>query len=155
MFLVSFSPCYSVSFAHLALAVLCYIQGNLKEYCCYKVDKRIGELLRHRQRIRVRRQLAMEKQVNEAGVLKDRNGKVVGTLAQPTLPIVDFMDHDDDMRMQHRPTGRRKSIARFARSVSKKVKRPGLASGTVADEAGVGLPPTTGEWSDSRFLIKG
>lgn len=137
--------CCKVSFADLAIIVLCYIQGNLKEYCCYKVDKRIGELLRHRQRVRVRRQLAIEKQVNHSGVLKDRNGKVVGTLAQPTLPTLDFMEDDDDMRMLNHRMGRRKSIARFARSLSKKVKRPGPAVGTVADEAGVGLPPMSGE----------
>lgn len=140
--------------------MVCYIQGNLKEYCCYKVDKRIGELLRHRQRIRVRRQLALEKQVDPGGVLKDKNGKVVGKLALPTLPTLDFMEDDNDMRMQNQRMGRRKSIARFARSLSKKVKRPGPPSVTVADEAGVGLPPLSGgksstdkyyQMAESRF----
>lgn len=120
-------------------SVVCYIQGNLKEYCCHKVDKRIGELLRHRQRLRVRRQLALEKQ----GVLKDKNGKVVAAMALPTLPTLDFTEDDEDMRMRTERIGRRKSIARFAKSLSKKVKRSDPQSGMdiAANEAGVGLPP--------------
>ncbi|KAI8575092.1 hypothetical protein K450DRAFT_263315 [Umbelopsis ramanniana AG] len=32
--------------AILYIPLLCHIQGNLKEYCCHKVDKRISELLK-------------------------------------------------------------------------------------------------------------
>ncbi|KAJ3040018.1 hypothetical protein HK097_002686, partial [Rhizophlyctis rosea] len=34
------------------LPLLCRIRGNLKEYCCHKIDKRIGELLRRKSRKR-------------------------------------------------------------------------------------------------------
>ncbi|KAG8958081.1 hypothetical protein FRC03_009470, partial [Tulasnella sp. 419] len=30
----------------LYVPLLCYIRGNLKEYCCHKVDKRIAELIK-------------------------------------------------------------------------------------------------------------
>ncbi|KAG5460578.1 MAG: hypothetical protein BJ554DRAFT_7357 [Olpidium bornovanus] len=44
--------------------LLCRIQGNLKEYCCHKIDKRIGEILRKRSRRRFAR--AVKKQMIEA-----------------------------------------------------------------------------------------
>ncbi|KAJ9117251.1 hypothetical protein QFC20_000396 [Naganishia adeliensis] len=124
--------------------LVCYIQGNLKEYCCHKIDKRIAELLRHRQRLRVREQLAFEKQLGDEGILKDKNGKVIKTMALPTLPTLDFTEEDEDTRMRTERSGKRKSIARFARSLSRKAKkrperRPGM--GLAAHEAGVGLPP--------------
>lgn len=63
--------------------------------------------------------------------------------AMPTLPTLDFTEDDEDMRMRTERGGRRKSVARFARSLSRKVKlpqhRPGI--GAAAHEAGVGLPP--------------
>lgn len=141
--------CSSFRFVRLVLIqftfiVVCYIQGNLKEYCCHKIDKRIAELLRHRQRLRVREQLAFEKQLGDEGILKDKNGKVIKTMALPTLPTLDFTEEDEDMRMRTERSGKKKSIARFARSLSRKAKkrperRPGM--GLAAHEAGVGLPP--------------
>ncbi|ORY30221.1 hypothetical protein BCR39DRAFT_466825 [Naematelia encephala] len=71
--------------------LLCYIQGNLKassEYVCHKVDKRIAELLRKKQRQRVARNLALEKQLAKSG-MKTMNGEMV----LPTLPDVKL---DDD-----------------------------------------------------------
>ncbi|KAJ9097719.1 hypothetical protein QFC21_004757 [Naganishia friedmannii] len=126
------------------IPLVCYIQGNLKEFCCHKVDKRIAELLRHKQRARVRQQLALEKQMGEEGVLKDKKGKVIAAVALPTLPTLDFAEDDEDMRMATQRMGRRKSIARFARSLSQKVKKTPPAPHGVnaaAAEAGVGLPP--------------
>ncbi|KAI9489215.1 hypothetical protein BDB00DRAFT_632482 [Zychaea mexicana] len=49
---------FGISFLLVCLAfimyvpLLCHIQGNLKEYCCHKVDKRIAELLRRQARKR-------------------------------------------------------------------------------------------------------
>ncbi|KAI9247449.1 hypothetical protein BDA99DRAFT_489305 [Phascolomyces articulosus] len=37
----------------LYIPLFCHIQGNLKEYCCHKVDKRIAELLHHQARKRI------------------------------------------------------------------------------------------------------
>jgi hypothetical protein len=47
-----------ISFANLIVAffiyipLLCRIRGNLKEYACHKIDKRIDELLRKKSRKR-------------------------------------------------------------------------------------------------------
>lgn len=47
-----------ISFANLIVAFFVYmpllfkIRGNLKEYCCHKIDKRIDELLRKKSRKR-------------------------------------------------------------------------------------------------------
>ncbi|ORY01939.1 hypothetical protein K493DRAFT_334787 [Basidiobolus meristosporus CBS 931.73] len=38
--------------AFLYMFLVCEIQGNLKEYCCHKIDKRIAELLRNKARKR-------------------------------------------------------------------------------------------------------
>ncbi|KAI9494849.1 hypothetical protein BDB00DRAFT_786947 [Zychaea mexicana] len=40
----------------LYIPVFCQIQGNLKEYCCHKIDKRIAELLEKQRRKRMRDQ---------------------------------------------------------------------------------------------------
>ncbi|KAK9701307.1 Potassium transporter [Basidiobolus ranarum] len=57
--------------AFLYLFLVCEIRGNLKEYCCHKIDKRIAELLRYKARTRAR---------------KDRiqNGAI-----HPTKPVMD------------------------------------------------------------------
>ncbi|KAJ9124001.1 hypothetical protein QFC22_000793 [Naganishia vaughanmartiniae] len=134
--------------------LVCYIQGNLKEFCCHKVDKRIAELLRHKQRARVRQQLALEKKLGEDGVVKDKTGKVIAAVALPTLPTLDFTENDEDMRMAPQRVGRRKSISRFARSLSRKVRKPPAPRGinAAAAEAGVGLPPVQCE---SCLICKG
>ncbi|KAJ3106455.1 hypothetical protein HDU96_008217 [Phlyctochytrium bullatum] len=44
IFAVSFLSLIASFFIYIPL--LCVIRGNLKEYCCHKIDKRIGELLK-------------------------------------------------------------------------------------------------------------
>lgn len=151
------SSCFAMRRLLIFLAiVVCYIQGNLKEFCCHKVDKRIAELLRHKQRARVRQQLALEKKLGEDGVLRDKTGKVVAALALPTLPKLDYAENDEDMRIGTQLMGRRKSIARFARSLSRKVKKTPAPGGinAAATEAGVGLPPVQREFFSARLTFR-
>ncbi|QRV72529.1 vacuolar membrane protein [Ceratobasidium sp. AG-Ba] len=74
--------------------LLCYIQGNLKEYCCHKVDKRIAELIKRKNKLRVQRQarLARKEAAGDFSHLKDKNGQIVGANPQPTLPDIDIDD---------------------------------------------------------------
>lgn len=74
--------------------LLCYIQGNLKEYCCHKVDKRIGELIKRKIRIRQQREArnARKEAAGDFSHLKDKNGQVVGAALQPTLPDIEIDD---------------------------------------------------------------
>ncbi|KAJ3145323.1 hypothetical protein HDU89_007180 [Geranomyces variabilis] len=64
------------------IPLLCNIRGNLKEYCCHKVDKRIDEVLKRRQR--KREEQARKREQQEIA----KYGKVAG----PTLPSVDMDD---------------------------------------------------------------
>ncbi|KAG8747410.1 hypothetical protein FRC10_001081 [Ceratobasidium sp. 414] len=74
--------------------LLCYIQGNLKEYCCHKVDKRIAELIKRKNKLRLQRQaqLARKEAAGDFSHLKDKNGQIVGAHPQPTLPDIDIDD---------------------------------------------------------------
>lgn len=74
--------------------LLCYIQGNLKEYCCHKVDKRIAELIKRKNKLRLQRQaqLARKEAAGDFSHLKDKNGQIVGAQPQPTLPDIDIDD---------------------------------------------------------------
>ncbi|KAI8344844.1 hypothetical protein BC941DRAFT_409801 [Chlamydoabsidia padenii] len=75
---------FAISFILVCIAgtmyppLLCHIRGNLKEYVCHKVDKRIDELLRQQAR---RRQLGT------------RHKMTTQTLGKPTLPS---MTPEDD-----------------------------------------------------------
>ncbi|KAK9762112.1 Potassium transporter [Basidiobolus ranarum] len=62
--------------AILYIPLVCEIRGNLKEYCCHKIDKRIAELLRTRNRKRIMREQML-------------NGTV-----QPTKPNVEVFDEE-------------------------------------------------------------
>ncbi|KAG8696878.1 hypothetical protein FRC09_008212, partial [Ceratobasidium sp. 395] len=74
--------------------LLCYIQGNLKEYCCHKVDKRIAELIKRKNKLRLQKQaqLARKEAAGDFSHLKDKNGQVVNAPVQPTLPDIDIDD---------------------------------------------------------------
>ncbi|WWC68181.1 uncharacterized protein I206_102104 [Kwoniella pini CBS 10737] len=79
--------------------LLCYIQGNLKEYVCHKVDKRISELIKKKQRQRIARNAALEKKMAQGG-LKNAKGEVLDTtMPQPTLPQIRLED-DDSGRLE-------------------------------------------------------
>ncbi|KAI8820379.1 uncharacterized protein EV422DRAFT_530670 [Fimicolochytrium jonesii] len=79
---------WSISFLMTIVAALIYIpllmkiRGNLKEYCCHKVDKRIDEILKKKSRKRA--EAARKKEEDD---LK-KYGKSSGP--RPTLPTVDL-----------------------------------------------------------------
>jgi len=79
--------------------LLCYIRGNLKEYCCHKVDKRIAELIKRKTKQRVAKQVALAKK-EAAGDYSHRKNREPA-LPQPTLPSVS-LDDDDRSSMQPR-----------------------------------------------------
>ncbi|RKO89985.1 hypothetical protein BDK51DRAFT_15094, partial [Blyttiomyces helicus] len=60
--------------------LLCNIRGNLKEYCCHKIDKRISELLRKKSRKRI--EAARKAEIRE---IEKYGGRAPGG---PTLPNV-------------------------------------------------------------------
>ncbi|KAF8528762.1 hypothetical protein BU17DRAFT_37819 [Hysterangium stoloniferum] len=87
--------------------LLCYIRGNLKEYCCHKVDKRIAELIKRKNKQRLAKEalLAKKEAAGDFSHLKNKQGKIVGTvLPQPTLPSVSLDDADHlNMAMRRGP----------------------------------------------------
>ncbi|GAA6058278.1 hypothetical protein JCM3770_002888 [Rhodotorula araucariae] len=84
--------------AAMYVPLLCYIQGNLKEYACHKVDKRIAELMKRKNRRRLAKEaeLARREAAGDFRHLKDKKtGKLVGApRPQPTLPKVGIADGD-------------------------------------------------------------
>jgi len=82
--------------AILYVPLLCYIQGNLKEYCCHKVDKRISELIQRKRKQRVAKvqQLAKKEAAGDFSHRTDKNG-VVHNAPQPTLPQISLDDDDN------------------------------------------------------------
>ncbi|KWU45316.1 hypothetical protein RHOSPDRAFT_5342, partial [Rhodotorula sp. JG-1b] len=77
--------------AVIYVPLLCTIQGNLKEYCCHKVDKRISELMKRRNRRRLAREadIARREARGDFSHLKDKTGRMVrAPRPQPTLPSV-------------------------------------------------------------------
>jgi hypothetical protein len=84
--------------------LLCYIQGNLKEYCCHKVDKRIAELIKRKNKQRLAKQAALAKKeaAGDFSHLKDKQGRI-NVLPQPTLPSVSLDDDESDLRRQRNP----------------------------------------------------
>lgn len=77
---------------------LCYIRGNLKEYVCHKVDKRIAEVIRRRnkQRLAKAQALAKKEAAGDFSHLKNSKGEIVKQLPQPTLPNISLDDDEDD-----------------------------------------------------------
>ncbi|KAI9292531.1 hypothetical protein K502DRAFT_280846, partial [Neoconidiobolus thromboides FSU 785] len=69
----------------LYIPLLFKIQGNLKEYCCHKIDKRITKLLQTQSQKRIK-----ENEVYKLGHLK----KESESLIKPTLPKIQ-LDEDD------------------------------------------------------------
>lgn len=82
------------------IPLLCYIQGNLKEYVCHKVDKRIAEVIKRRNKERLAKAAALAKKeaMGDFSHLKNKKGEMVGKpLPQPTLPNLSVDDDDDDV----------------------------------------------------------
>ncbi|KAI0049643.1 hypothetical protein FA95DRAFT_1556738 [Auriscalpium vulgare] len=81
------------------IPLLCYIKGNLKEYCCHKVDKRISEIIkrRNKQRMVKAAALARKEAAGDFSHLKNKKGELVHQpLPQPTLPNISLDDDFDD-----------------------------------------------------------
>ncbi|KAF9147278.1 hypothetical protein BG015_011110 [Linnemannia schmuckeri] len=64
------------------IPLVSHIQGNLKEYCCYKIDKRIEELIKKNTKNRA----------NAAAKSKGGKDIAMENMGKPTLPQVDIMD---------------------------------------------------------------
>jgi hypothetical protein len=88
----------------LIIAAICYIpllihiRGNLKEYCCHKVDKRIELVMKRRKKERLEEnaKLAQKEAMGDYSHLKNKKGALVAKpLPQPTLPNVSLDDDDD------------------------------------------------------------
>lgn len=81
------------------IPLLCHIRGNLKEYCCHKVDKRITTVIKRRQKQRLveAAKNAKLEAMGDYSHLKNKKGEVVGApLPQPTLPNLSVDDDLDD-----------------------------------------------------------
>ncbi|RUP45610.1 hypothetical protein BC936DRAFT_147953 [Jimgerdemannia flammicorona] len=83
--------------------LLCHIQGNLKEYCCHKVDKRIAELLKKQSRKRVIQEKIERKQqlikAQKTGGILPRQS----SMPQPTLPNFDKLMSESTNYPTYRP----------------------------------------------------
>lgn len=92
--------------ALLYTPVLCHIRGNLKEYCCHKVDKRIAEIIKRRNKLRQQRaeELVKREAAGDFSHLKNKKGELVGKpQLQPTLPVLSVDDDFDDISsLKHR-----------------------------------------------------
>ncbi|KAJ3837866.1 hypothetical protein F5878DRAFT_584345 [Lentinula raphanica] len=80
------------------IPLLAHIRGNLKEYCCHKVDKRIDTVIKRRmkQRLVDAAKLAKKEAMGDYSHLKNKKGEMVGKpLPQPTLPNLSVDDDDD------------------------------------------------------------
>jgi hypothetical protein len=109
---------FLISFIQLVIAlflypfVLSYIKGNLKEYVCHKVDKRMGEVMRRMQKRRFNEAIELEKKVAAGETIMNSRGEVVdASLLQPTLPKIDLSDHPGPSRPSDRLLGRPMSPA--------------------------------------------
>lgn len=94
----------------LIIAGICYvpllmhIRGNLKEYCCHKVDKRISAIIKRKQKQRLveATKLAQKEAMGDYSHLKNKKGEIVGKpLPQPTLPNLSVDDDVDDASSLH------------------------------------------------------
>jgi hypothetical protein len=92
LFLISFIQIVIASFFYVPL--LFYIQGNLKEYVCHKVDKRMGDIMRRNQKQRFNRAVEFEKKLaNGETITNSRGEELDAALLQPTLPVI-ILDDD-------------------------------------------------------------
>ncbi|RDX55737.1 hypothetical protein OH76DRAFT_1397139 [Lentinus brumalis] len=81
------------------IPLLLHIQGNLKEYCCHKVDKRIAEIIKRRNKQRLAKAAALAKKeaAGDFSHLKNKKGEFIAKpLPQPTLPNLSVDDDFDD-----------------------------------------------------------
>jgi hypothetical protein len=91
MVLIAAAICY--------IPLLCHIRGNLKEYCCHKVDKRIDAVIKRRQkqRLAVTAKLAQKEARGDFSHFKNKKPP-----PQPTLPNLSVDDDDDNTSVNTR-----------------------------------------------------
>lgn len=90
LMLIGASLCY--------VPLLCHIRGNLKEYCCHKVDKRISSLIKRKkkQRLAESAKHAQKEAMGDYSHLKNKKGELTSKpLPQPTLPNLSVDDDND------------------------------------------------------------
>ncbi|CDR87876.1 uncharacterized protein SPSC_03560 [Sporisorium scitamineum] len=95
------------------IPLLCYIKGNLKEYCCHKVDKRVTELvhLKKKQRLAKVAEIARKEAAGDFSHLMNKKGEMVGqAIPQPTLPTVDVDLLNDEKPIKSAPLQRNNSV---------------------------------------------
>ncbi|KAG0260494.1 hypothetical protein BG011_001863 [Mortierella polycephala] len=81
VFMFALSLIMLIAAVILYIPLVSHIQGNLKEYCCHKIDKRIDGLIRKKSKTRA---------ADEAG--KNRKDAALVNMKQPTLPQVDILE---------------------------------------------------------------
>ncbi|OBZ90201.1 hypothetical protein A0J61_01745 [Choanephora cucurbitarum] len=74
------------------IPVLCHIRGNLKEYCCHKVDKRIEQILKKQAHYRVEKHKHAEQRGIKKAGYQQKEELEMHRYPQPTLPNVN-MNH--------------------------------------------------------------
>ncbi|KAI0796568.1 hypothetical protein C8Q75DRAFT_871232 [Abortiporus biennis] len=87
------------------IPLLAHIQGNLKEYCCHKVDKRISEIIKRRNKQRLAKAAALAKKeaAGDFSHLKNKKGELIAKpMPQPTLPNISLDDEEDKMSTRTR-----------------------------------------------------
>lgn len=80
------------------IPLLCHMRGNLKEYCCHKVDKRIDDIIKRKTKERrvENARNAKKEAMGDYSHLKNKKGELVAKpLPQPTLPTISLDDDDD------------------------------------------------------------
>ncbi|SJX61343.1 uncharacterized protein SRS1_10335 [Sporisorium reilianum f. sp. reilianum] len=95
------------------IPLLCYIKGNLKEYCCHKVDKRVTELvhLKKKQRLAKVAEIARKEAAGDFSHLMNKKGEMIGqAIPQPTLPTVDIDLLNDEKPLKSAPLQRNNSV---------------------------------------------
>ncbi|KAG0279301.1 hypothetical protein BGZ95_001662 [Linnemannia exigua] len=86
-----------IAAAVMYIPLVSHIQGNLKEYCCFKIDKRIDELIKKNTKERA----------NAAAKSKSsKGGKDIAMdyMGQPTLPQVDLLESAHTSSSAKKPT---------------------------------------------------
>ncbi|KAF9921989.1 hypothetical protein FBU30_007931 [Linnemannia zychae] len=81
VFMFALSLIMLISAAIMYIPLVSHIRGNLKEFCCHKIDKRIGELIKKKSRTRAADEA--EKAAKDPTLINTK---------QPTLPRVEPLD---------------------------------------------------------------
>jgi len=78
------------------IPLLCHIRGNLKEYCCHIVDKRIEEVITRERENRLQEAVKLEQKEARGDYSHLKSKKGAKPLPQPTLPTLSVDDDLDD-----------------------------------------------------------